>query len=55
MRRLRLLVLPFGAAAELTILLAAWCLTCAGQVARARKLHAWAVANLPTLGWYMGE
>ena len=55
MRRLRLLVLPFGAAAELSVLLTAWCLAFAGQAARARKLHNWAVTTLPTLGWYMGE
>jgi len=55
MRRIRLLVLPFGAAAELSILLAAWCLAFAGQGARAQKLHDWAVATLPTLDWYMGE
>ena len=55
MRRMRLLALPFGAAAELSILLAAWCLALAGQEARAQKLHDWATTNLPTLDWYMGE
>ena len=55
MRRMRLLVLPFGAAAELFILLVMRCLAFAGQEARAQKLHDWATTNLPTLDWYMGE
>ena len=55
MWRLRLLLLPFGAVAELLFLAAAWTLTAVGATKKAQALHDWAVTKLPSLDWYIGE
>ena len=53
-KRLRLLLLPFGAVAELTVLAVCWTLALTSP-ARAEKLMWLAMAKLPTIHWYIGE
>lgn len=52
MWRLKLLLLPFGAIAELTALATCWLLFVFGSKKKASEIHNWATSTLPTLDWY---
>lgn len=54
MKRLRLVLLPLGAVAELCVLAGCWALAITSPK-RAERLMAWATATLPTIHWYIGE
>ena len=54
MWRLRLLLLPFGAVAELLVLAACWALEVTAPK-HAKRLTQWATRTLPSLQWYIGE
>ena len=55
MSRLRLLLIPFGAVAELCVLATCWFLALVGARTKARRLHDWATNTLLDLDWYTGE
>ena len=54
MRRFRLLLLPFGALAELAMLAVCWVLAAASP-STASVVMRWSVRRFPTLHWYIGE
>ncbi len=54
MRRLRLLLLPLGAVAELLVLGTCWSLALPSP-RTSKRLMDWATSTLPTLNWYIGE
>lgn len=53
-RRLRLLLLPWGALLELGCLALAWCVVWVAPRAAA-ALHTWVAQSLPGLDWYIGR
>jgi len=55
MWRLKLLLLPFGAIAELIVLAMAWMLAIVGASDRSQALHDWATSKLPNLDWYTNK
>ena len=55
MRKMRLLLLPLGAAAELLVLAIAWGLALTGATGKSIALHDWATSTMPTVYWYIGE
>lgn len=54
MWRLRLILVPFGAVAELLLLAVGWSLALSGRLERSRALLEWATRNLPSMDWYVG-
>lgn len=54
MKKLRLLLLPFGAIAELCVLAGCWAVALVRPRVAERMMN-WATRTLPTLHWYIGD
>lgn len=54
MKKLRLLLLPFGAIVELSLLACCWVVALV-RLRAANRMMDWVARTLPSLDWYIGE